>query len=340
MVKLYKNQFDSQNSISWKYPLKVAYDYVAVVIGVQLLTIQYCCFCFEPLLWNSLSVESACYSKHGTGSISPEKIFVFLSLSEHKDGVNRMAIDSVRKALEIVDLLSSKRGGYSLTEIASELLIAVSTVYKQLQSLVELGLVHKDPHTGRYFITYKIVELSSRILKNLEFRDIARPFLIELLEELRMTVHLVVRENLHAVYVEKIEGPYTIPTISRMGMQIDLYSTSVGKAILAYSPEEFIEEYLSKVDLQKKTPRTIINPVELRTELTRVKGRGYALDNEENEFGICCIGSPIFDHNNNVFAALSVTAASQQFLPESITKTANCVLQKARNISIALGCSI
>jgi DNA-binding IclR family transcriptional regulator len=251
-----------------------------------------------------------------------------------------MAIDSVRKALEIVDLLSSKRGGYSLTEIASELLIAVSTVYKQLQSLVELGLVHKDPHTGRYFITYKIVELSSRILKNLEFRDIARPFLIELLEELRMTVHLVVRENLRAVYVEKIEGPYTIPTISRMGMQIDLYSTSVGKAILAYSPEEFIEEYLSKVDLQKKTPRTIINPVELRTELTRVKGRGYALDNEENEFGICCIGSPIFDHNNNVFAALSVTAASQQFLPESITKTANCVLQKARNISIALGCSI
>jgi len=155
-----------------------------------------------------------------------------------------------------------------------------------------------------------------------------------------MTVHLVVRENLHAVYVEKIEGPCTIPTISRMGMQIDLYSTSVGKAILAYSPEEFIEEYLSKVDLQKKTPRTIVDPVELRTEMTRVEGRDYALDNEENEFGIRCIGSPIFDHNNNVLAALSVTAASKQFLPESITKTANCVLQKARNISKALGCSI
>jgi IclR family KDG regulon transcriptional repressor len=95
--------------------------------------------------------------------------------------------------------------------------------------------------------------------------------------------------------------------MSRVGMRMHLYSTSFGKVLLAFSSDEYIEDYIKKVSLIPRTDKTITDPNKLREELQRVRNQGYAFDNEENERGIKCIGAPIFDFSQRVVAAVSIS---------------------------------
>lgn len=248
-----------------------------------------------------------------------------------------MAIYSVERSLKLLEYIVSKKNGVRVRDVAEFLNVTAPAAFKHLETLVNCGYVFKDPYTHRYFPSYKLVELGSIVLRNIEVREIAHPLLIELMERTNMTVHFALKDGFEGVYIDKVESARTIPTVSRIGMKMRLYSTGFGKAILAFLSEEELEEYFSKVPLTKCTPNTITDVEKFKEELEKVRKLGYAVDNEENEYGVKCVGAPVFDYSGKVIGAVSVTAAAGLLNEETIPKIAQEVIKTAREISKKLG---
>ncbi len=219
---------------------------------------------------------------------------------------SKIGIGSAGQTLDILEYIILAGREVSLKEISEEIGLHISTVHRYLSTLIEKGYVRKTP-AGLYKPGFRILELSSYILQSLDLRDIARPYLIELMENTKQTVHLTIKDGYEGVYIDKVEGPGTLPMMSRIGMRMPLYSTSFGKVLLAFSTDEYIEDYIKKVPLIPKTDKTITDPNKLREELQRIRNQGYAFDNEENERGIKCIGAPVFDFSQRVVAAVSIS---------------------------------
>jgi len=181
------------------------------------------------------------------------------------------------------------------------------------------------------------VEYGSIILKKINLREIAHPHLVDLMVRTGQTVHLAIKEGYEGIYIEKIEGPNSLPMMSRIGMKMNLYATGFGKAILAHLPENEIEEYLEIVELKKRGKNTITDPNELKNELKKIRERGYAIDNEENEIGILCIGAPIFNYDKKVIAGVSVSMSLGRAEEEKVDEYIRYVKECAKNISKLLG---
>ncbi|MEN3008263.1 IclR family transcriptional regulator [Pseudothermotoga sp.] len=248
-----------------------------------------------------------------------------------------MAIYSVERALKVLEYVVSKKSGVRVRDIAQFLNLTAPAAFKHLETLVKCGYIFKDPYTHRYFASYKVVELGSIVLRNMEVREIAHPLLVDLMERTGMTVHFALKDGYEGVYVDKVESAKTIPTVSRIGMRMRLYSTGFGKAILAFLSEEELEGFLKNVQLNKCTPNTITDTERLKRELALVREKGYAIDNEENEYGVKCVGAPVFDYTGKVIGAISVTAAAGLLNEETIPKIAQEVVYTAKEISKKLG---
>ncbi|AEH51185.1 IclR family transcriptional regulator [Pseudothermotoga thermarum] len=248
-----------------------------------------------------------------------------------------MTIGSVEKALKILEYVISKNGGARIQDVAEYMNITPPAAYKHLETLTKCGYLSKDPYSLKYHASYKIVELGSIILRNVQVGEIAHPFLVDLMERTGMTVHFALKDGFEGVYIDKVESARTIPTVSRIGMRMRLYSTAFGKAILAFMPKEELQEYLSHVTLTKQTPNTITDKSKLLEELEKVRKQGYAVDMEENEPGIACVGAPVFNYTGNVIGAISVTGAASVFSDQLIKVVAQEVMKTAKEISKRLG---
>lgn len=182
-----------------------------------------------------------------------------------------------------------------------------------------------------------MIEYGSFVLRRFNIRDIAHDHLVDIMKRTGETVHLILKDGFEGVYIDKVEGEQSIPMVSRLGMKVDLYSTASGKSILAFVPEKELKEYLKIVELKPKTPNTITNPRVLKRELEKIRKRGYAVDNEENEIGIMCVGVPIFDHNGYPVAGVSISGVARKFTEEKIEEYSDVLKEKAEEISRKLG---
>lgn len=241
------------------------------------------------------------------------------------------------KTLEVLEVLASANGGMGVTEISRALDLSKSTVHRILTALVERQYVLKDETTRRYRLGFKLLLLSSQVLDSLELRQIARPELVELANKTRETVHLVWKEGDEGVYVEKIDTPETIGLLSRVGKRVPLYSTAVGKTMLAFMDDRQLTFYLARVKLTPVTPNTITDPVTLKEHLVQVRQQGFALDCEENRLGVICVAAPIFHSSGQVIAAISISGPDFRFPVARAQELGPVVREAALRISKKLG---
>jgi IclR family KDG regulon transcriptional repressor len=173
-------------------------------------------------------------------------------------------------------------------------------------------------------------------LNRIDLRSRASAALRELVEATGETVHLGIPDREHVIYVEKLEGTNALQMRSRVGTRMPLYSTGLGKAILAFAENSAAQAVAAK-PLKQRTPNTITSTAELNRELERVRERGYAFDFEENEVGIRCVGVPIFDYSGQVVAGVSVAGPAFQFTEERLDELAHLACRTAADISTELG---
>lgn len=246
-------------------------------------------------------------------------------------------VKSVSRALHIIDIVSSQKDGLGVTEIAKQMDINKSSVYRILSTLVQYGYVEQYKETERYKLGYKFLEISSKLLESIDLRKEAKPYLQQLEKETNEVIHLVVYDQGEVIYIEKLEGTETLRMHSKVGKRAPMHCTAVGKAILAHLPVNVALEIIERKGLPKHTDFTITDRDVFLKELEKVKQKGYALDLEENEYGIRCIAVPIFDYTGSVVAAVSISGPTIRMTDERIEKLQERIRYIGRQISKRLG---
>lgn len=154
--------------------------------------------------------------------------------------------------------------------------------------------------------------------------------------ETQETCHLGVMQFPWVVYLEKVESPLAIRMHSEVGAINPMYCTGLGKALLAFSPPDVVDQ-VCESELEPRTERTITDPARLRVELARIRERGFAIDDVENEVGIRCVGAPIRGHDGNALAALSLAGPETRLTLEVALELGEQVATVAERISRQLG---
>jgi DNA-binding IclR family transcriptional regulator len=176
-----------------------------------------------------------------------------------------------------------------------------------------------------------------RVLDGLDYRRVAHPLLRELNQKTQETVHLAILQGDQAISIEKFGSPQPVGLDARLGGQMPLHCTGVGKVLLAYQSEEMLTKLAKSPGLQRLTPRTVTTLTQLKKELERIRERGYAVDNEEAVDGLRCVAAPVFDHTGRAVAAFSVAGPATRLTQERILEIAPLVRETSHEISCRLG---
>ena len=247
------------------------------------------------------------------------------------------SVPSIERALSVLECLAQSKHGFSISEIGRRLRIPKSSAHLIVTSLERRGFLQKNKQTGKYHLGLQLVSLSRSALENLDLREEAQPFLRSLMQESGLTVHMAVLERDEAVIIEKVEAPGLVRLASWIGRRLDVNCTGVGKALLACLPEDELTSLLRTKTFARHNSRTIISKNALRRELTLVKQAGYALDDEEDEPGLRCIGAPVFGDHQKAVAAISVAGTTSQITIDRVPILARMVTRAAGGISSRLG---
>jgi DNA-binding IclR family transcriptional regulator len=246
------------------------------------------------------------------------------------------AVKTVEKALRVLLHLGTVRRELSLGEVARGVGLHPSTTHRLLSVLTRHGLTQGGAARGHYVLGLRLAELGHVALDTLEIRAKSRPILEGLTEATRETVHLMLLDGQTGLYVDRVESPQRVRVSSSVGHREYLHCSAVGKAILAHLPPARLSQVIAR-GLPRMTPRTITQPGRLRRHLAGVARRGYAIDNEEGEAGIRCVGAPVFDHRGDVIASVSVAGPAYRLPLARLVAWGPRVAEAAAAISAALG---
>jgi len=246
-------------------------------------------------------------------------------------------IQSVDRALQILELLRKNPRGLGVTEISIALKVAKSTAHRLLISLEEHRYVQKFGRESTYRLGLKFIEMNYIVTTNLNVVEISRPFLEKLSSETGEIVHLVLLDGQEIVYIDKVENSSTIRIYSQVGRRGPLHCTAVGKSILAYLGDEESSQLLNQIELTRHTDHTLTTREALEKELVTIKANSYSYDNEEHEMGIRCVGAPIMDHNGRPQYALSVTGPVDRMSDKILEHHIPMLKDTAKKISRSLG---
>jgi DNA-binding IclR family transcriptional regulator len=242
----------------------------------------------------------------------------------------------VTKVLRILEALHASPAGLQLKDVANETGLNKSTAYRFLAHLEHEAYVFRDV-SGAYAIGVKLARLGSGVSYQATLCKIARPILRQLWEATGETVNMAVIDGNEVLYLEVIESSHTFRLVSQIGIRRPLYCTSLGKVMLAFTPDQQQEHLLSGLSFEPFTPYTARSPAQLRKEFALILQRGYSIDDEEAYLGSRCIGAPVFDGSRQVTAAVSVSGPVTRVAREKIPIVAREVKKAAAAISKSLG---
>jgi DNA-binding IclR family transcriptional regulator len=263
---------------------------------------------------------------------------VMMPQSEIESGKNAdpYKLQSIDRVVALLDMLSESDVPLSLAEICTRMGLHKSTAHRSLIVLERTSMIERTPE-GRFRLGLKLYELGNRAVEQIDLRDRVQPFFRRLAMEVGETVHLSVLQRTKVVYLDKVEPNRRVCMTSKSGTSNPVYCTSMGKAMLAFLPDDLREEVLSKIKFTRFTSKTLCSREALLKSLERVKKRGFAIDDEEIEVGVRCVGAPIFDENRYPIAAVSVSGPASRITVQSVPGIAEKLIRCCNEISRMLG---
>lgn len=249
-------------------------------------------------------------------------------------------VQSAERIFGVLETLA-ETGPIGLMDLSARLSLHKSTVHRLLLSLICMGYVKQEEESGKYKLTFKVVELSEKVLSKVDIVSLVHPLIADLANSCRETVHFVQRRGTEAYYLDKVAPLYphesTIRMASQVGLARPLYCSAVGKAILAEMKEEEVEYIWNNSIIEKKTEHTITTLSKLQKELIDIRNKGYALDNEENEIGVRCIAACVRNHKGQPDNAFSISAPAGRMPDERIANLATEILKAKAEMQKVLG---
>jgi IclR family acetate operon transcriptional repressor len=248
----------------------------------------------------------------------------------------RYRIQAIERAVAILNAFSAEDPELGVTELAGRLGLHKSTVHRFMVNLEAAGLVERT-RSARYRLGLRIFELGGLVMQRMNLWDEALPFLEGLVRDTGETGHLAVLDGGEAIYIERVEARRALRIPSAVGRGYPAHATNLGKVLLADLAADRLRELVGDGPLGAFTPHTITDPTELEAELERIRAQGFAVDNEEYDEGLRCIGAPIYDHSGRAVAALGIGGPVTRITPERVDELAELVMAAARGLSRRLG---
>ncbi|OBT13996.1 DNA-binding transcriptional regulator KdgR [Vibrio sp. UCD-FRSSP16_10] len=222
------------------------------------------------------------------------------------------AVSSVLKVFNILQALANQKE-IGVSELSQHLMMSKATTYRFLQTMKTLGFVSQEGETDKYALTLKLFELGAKALEHVDLIDISDKEMQEISRQTNETVHLGALDEGAIIYLHKIDSSYNLRMHSRVGRRNPLYSTAIGKVLLAGKSHQDAIDILKPVEFIQHTDKTHQNIEQLMTEVDTVASQHYGEDNEEQEPGLRCIAAPIYDRLGHIIASVSVSFPTVRF---------------------------
>jgi DNA-binding IclR family transcriptional regulator len=225
-------------------------------------------------------------------------------------------IKSVNNALELLEQFNVDSDELGVTELSKRLNLHKNKVFRLLATLETKGYIEQNNTRENYRLGLKSLELGQAFIKQLGFVRSAKPFLKEIVEKCNETAYLgIIRQN-SSLYVDVEEANQIVKVVNRVGCRLPIHCTAIGKAQVAYASEEELEKLGILDNMERFTPNTIVDKAKFMKHLKEVTRQGYALDNEEYDLGVKCIGVPLRDYTGRVVGGISVSSPSFRMTDE------------------------
>jgi IclR family acetate operon transcriptional repressor len=254
--------------------------------------------------------------------------------SKSPDQSGKYSVPVVRSTFRILEELArSKRLG--LKEITQNTSIAKSTVFRILNTLVQIGYVIRD--SNRY---YRISPMLGRLVNeeaiHEELRRLALPLMLGLRDKYGETVNLGIQEFDKITYIEVVPSEFALRLQESRGASVPAHASALGKVILAFSPQNVVEHLVRPHHLESITPNTITEPDDFLAEIKRVRHAGFAFDRGEGSLLAVCIGAPILDDQGHAIAAMSISGPASRFNPKRDSPAIASLLKATAELSRAI----
>lgn len=243
------------------------------------------------------------------------------------------SVPALERGFAILESVAKSRSGLTLSQLTRALDLPKSSVFCLLLTLERMGYLYRNPVSKRYQCEMKLVRVAGQALEGITLRDKARPLLRRLLEQTNLTVHMGIAGENEVTLIEKLD-PHTSSSMATwVGKGLDFHCTSLGKCLLAFSPEADVDRILKNHALLRHNENTIASTQRLRTELAKVRSLGFAVDDEEEEIGVRCIGAPVLDAEGRAIAAISISGDIAQIDMSNSSLLCNKVRKAAESLS-------
>ncbi len=246
-------------------------------------------------------------------------------------------VQSLVRALGIINQLAATDEGMTLTRIAECVGLAPSTAHRLLTTLEQERYVHFDHERRLWSVGVQAFMTGAAFLRTRDLVGIARPYMRALMNESTETVNLAIEDENEAIYLAQVECRQMMRALARPGARVPLYCSSVGKALLSATPDGDLAKALQRQAMRRLTEKTIVNRTALRDELALTRERGFAIDDEEHAFGLRCVAGLVFDELGEPMAAISISGPTARISSERIVHLGEVVRRKADEITAQLG---
>ncbi|MFC5704041.1 IclR family transcriptional regulator [Cohnella faecalis] len=252
------------------------------------------------------------------------------------DTSKKYTVPSLEKALAIIETLAELDHPLGVSELCKLVGVPKTSAFFILNTLDQHRYIHKT-EDGKYTLGNRFINLGQSILSKMDIRQQAKPFMEELSRETRFTVHLAILDQGEALYLEKVESSTFVKFSTYIGQRWPLHISGVGKALASHLSEEELDRIIEEKGLPAKTDNTVSSAREFKAILATAREQGFAVEDEEGEVGIRCIGSSIFGHNGQQLGAISITALRSELPIQDIQNVGEKVKEAALKISKHLG---
>ncbi len=243
---------------------------------------------------------------------------------------------SVQRAMSLLNAFTDSQPEWGLNNLAKAVGLNKTTTYRLLSALEIEGMVARDEHSGAYRLGPGAIILGGRALRTNSLNIVSHAELDKLAALTGETVTLEILVDCDVLIIDQVQGSHMLGASQDLFARWPAHATSTGKVLLAYLPVALSEELLS-VPLASYTENTITDPAELQADLAQIRAQGYATVYEELELGFVATAAPIFNHNGQVVAAISVGGPSARIHTERLQELVKHIMRAAEQISQKIG---
>lgn len=248
------------------------------------------------------------------------------------------AVQSVWRALDLLEVFPKYGPDLGLTKIASLLKLNKATAYRLLATLEERGYVERAPESRKYRLGVRAFELGLYFQSQLEVRRLALPSMQDMVAQTGEAAFLCIREGDEAVCIERVEAEHQVNIFSlRVGGRQPLHCGAAPRALLSGMDDDQIAAFSARTGLPASTPDTITTLENLLKDVIQTRKRGFVVSMNDVVAGIAAVGAPVYDHSGSVVASISLSGLSIRYDSQRINELAGIVISMAKRISRQLG---